>query len=296
MIAFLALICFFPLSSARGAEKGKSSVPNKLVVGVMHFPPFTMKKPAGGWEGLGFDLLQRVAQDMGAELELKEFTSVGEIKNAVKSGAVDLAPVATMTESLERLLDFSNPYFRSGSAIAVKLEGGGSSVFSFDNPFFSLNFFKVVGILVLVWLIAGSMVLLFERRKYPGISDKRTINSLGSGIWWAAVTMTTVGYGDKTPRTPAGRIVAIVWMFSSIILISSFTATITTWLTVDELRGRSAGFPACTPCEQGLWVNRSPLNILLKTGLPPGPSRAWRPVCRRSLKIRLMRLYTMKPF
>lgn len=60
--------------------------------------------------------------------------------------------------------------------------------------------------------------------------------------------MTTVGYGDKSPRSLGGRIVALVWMFTAIIVISSFTAAITSSLTVsqlgsgierlDELRGR----------------------------------------------------------
>ena len=40
-----------------------------------------------------------------------------------------------------------------------------------------------------------------------------------SAFWWAAVTMTTVGYGDKTPVTTGGRIVGLVWMFTSVIVI-----------------------------------------------------------------------------
>lgn len=50
--------------------------------------------------------------------------------------------------------------------------------------------------------------------------------------------MTTVGYGDKAPQTFGGRMVAIVWMFASIIIISSFTAAIATALTMGELDGK----------------------------------------------------------
>jgi ABC-type amino acid transport substrate-binding protein len=53
--------------------------------------------------------------------------------------------------------------------------------------------------------------------------------------------MTTVGYGDKAPRTLGGRVLAVVWMFTSVILISSFTAGITTVLTVGELSGKIQG-------------------------------------------------------
>ena len=47
--------------------------------------------------------------------------------------------------------------------------------------------------------------------------------------------MTTVGYGDKTPKSFLGRVIAVGWMFSGIILISSLTATITTSMTFDRL-------------------------------------------------------------
>ena len=47
--------------------------------------------------------------------------------------------------------------------------------------------------------------------------------------------MTTVGCGDKTPKTQAGRTIAIVWMFSAVIIVSGFTATIASTLTVNSL-------------------------------------------------------------
>jgi ABC-type amino acid transport substrate-binding protein len=54
-------------------------------------------------------------------------------------------------------------------------------------------------------------------------------------MWWSAVTMTTVGYGDKTPITATGRMLALVWMFTAIIVTSVFTASITSALTVQQL-------------------------------------------------------------
>jgi ABC-type amino acid transport substrate-binding protein len=56
------------------------------------------------------------------------------------------------------------------------------------------------------------------------------------------VTMTTVGYGDKAPKTIGGRIIALIWMIFSIIFIASITANITTSLTIAELRGKVHGF------------------------------------------------------
>ncbi len=67
------------------------------------------------------------------------------------------------------------------------------------------------------------------------------MKGLWQGLWWAMVTMTTVGYGDKTPKTAGGRFVALVWMFTGIILVSVFTAAVTASLTVGELHGKVQG-------------------------------------------------------
>ena len=53
--------------------------------------------------------------------------------------------------------------------------------------------------------------------------------------------MTTVGYGDKTPVTFAGRIIGVFWMFAALIVVSSFTAALTSALTVGQLSGRVQG-------------------------------------------------------
>ena len=53
--------------------------------------------------------------------------------------------------------------------------------------------------------------------------------------------MTTVGYGDKSPKTLGGRIVATVWMFMAVIVISGFTAAITSSLTISNMQSLVAG-------------------------------------------------------
>lgn len=87
----------------------------------------------------------------------------------------------------------------------------------------------------------GALVWFFERRSNPDQFGGANSHGILSGLWWSAVTMTTVGYGDKSPVTLGGRIVALVWMFASIIIISGVTAAITSALTVDELQSSIRG-------------------------------------------------------
>ena len=53
-----------------------------------------------------------------------------------------------------------------------------------------------------------------------------TIDSLGDALWWAITTVTTVGYGDMFPVTPAGRGIAAFLMLSGIALFGVLTANI----------------------------------------------------------------------
>jgi voltage-gated potassium channel len=52
------------------------------------------------------------------------------------------------------------------------------------------------------------------------------IQSFGDAVWWALVTVTTVGYGDVSPITTEGRVIAVVLMFTGIGVIGIFTATV----------------------------------------------------------------------
>jgi voltage-gated potassium channel len=77
-------------------------------------------------------------------------------------------------------------------------------------------------IAVAATLITGAwLVLLFEDN-----TKGSNIHSYGDALWWAIVTVTTVGYGDRYPVTPGGRIVAVVLMLVGIGLIGVLTATV----------------------------------------------------------------------
>ena len=52
------------------------------------------------------------------------------------------------------------------------------------------------------------------------------VKNFSDGLWWALVTVTTVGYGDITPMTSIGRLVASALMFLGLGLIASLTAVI----------------------------------------------------------------------
>ena len=89
--------------------------------------------------------------------------------------------------------------------------------------------------------MVGLLVWWFERKRNPAHFGGTPAAGIGAGFWWSAVTMTTVGYGDKAPVTLGGRLVAIMWMIASFFIVSLFIATITASLTVLKLESSVEG-------------------------------------------------------
>ena len=235
----LATLWILAISPAQSLAQGGE--PEPLVLGVVDAAPFSIQKADGSWEGLGVELWEAIADELELEYEVREYQSLAELVEAVEAGEIDATPTIAASAPREVALDLSHSYLQSGVAIAVPAAPAGARWLGIAEQLVSLDFLRVIGLLFLLWLLAGAIVWLFERRSNPAMFPGTTFHGLGTGIWWAAVTMTTVGYGDKAPKTLGGRLVAIVWMLASIILISSFTAAITTSLTVDELSGKVQG-------------------------------------------------------
>jgi len=162
--------------------------------------------------------------------------------NALEKGEIDVIPSLVVQGRLEPVIDFSQSYMKSGLSIAVPTESGGYQwVRIFKGPF-SEHILKAIGVMFSVSFVAGIIVWAFERRRNSEMFGGGAIEGISHGIWWAIVTMATVGYGDKAPKTIGGRIVALVWMIFSIVFIASFTANITTSLTLQSLKGKVGGF------------------------------------------------------
>jgi len=81
-------------------------------------------------------------------------------------------------------------------------------------------------------LIGGLLVTLVDRDDFP---------TLGRGMWWAVQTVTTVGYGDVTPTSTAGRAVATVVMLSGIGFLTVVTAAITATFIESARRALGSG-------------------------------------------------------
>jgi voltage-gated potassium channel len=86
---------------------------------------------------------------------------------------------------------------------------------------------------ILVLFFGSAAVLHFE-------ADEGNIRGPEDAAWWAVVTMTTTGYGDRVPVTPEGRLVGVFLMFSGVLLLGTLSGLAASWfLSPIALRNRS---------------------------------------------------------
>lgn len=88
---------------------------------------------------------------------------------------------------------------------------------------FTNGFIYALGSTVIITIMGSIGIYIFE----DGISE--TITDYGDALWWSFVTVTTVGYGDISPSTGAGRFIACILMITGIGFLSMLTSTISTF-------------------------------------------------------------------
>ena len=86
-------------------------------------------------------------------------------------------------------------------------------------------------ITVALALVAGFVATLVDRQDFP---------TFGVGIWWAIVTLATVGYGDVVPTTAGGKIVGSATIIVGVTFLSFLTATVTSLFVSTEQDERAA--------------------------------------------------------
>jgi voltage-gated potassium channel Kch len=82
------------------------------------------------------------------------------------------------------------------------------------------------------------------------VADHESFPSIGSGLWWAVQTVTTVGYGDQVPATVAGRLVAALVMLVGIGFLTVITAAITSTFVTRSRREQTPSGAANATAEQ----------------------------------------------
>lgn len=212
--------------------------PNPLRVGVAGSPPFVVDDDER-LSGAAVEIRRSVAAELALEFELVQFANVDQLVQATSTGsvAVGIGPIS-VGSNRAALIDFTQPYYEAQFALLSREDSSSAERMIL---FLSRALLVATGTLLLLLFGAGNLFWLVERRanaeQFPGNYRR----GIAEGMWLAMVTMSTVGYGDRYPRTGLGRLLAGGWMLFSMVAASSLTAGIAAALTSRPWsRGRSS--------------------------------------------------------
>nr|WP_255347787.1 transporter substrate-binding domain-containing protein [Gloeocapsa sp. PCC 73106] len=209
-------------------------------VGTVGSPPFVFNDTPIP-QGISIEVWEEIARTENLDYELIRQPSVKEGIEALVRGEVDLliGPISITGERLE-IVQFSQPYYIA--EMGLLLPEDEPTLWTVVKPFFRLAFISSIGILILLLFTMGNLLWLAEKRRNPEQFPKEYLPGISSGMWFALVTLTTVGYGDKAPITKTGKFLTAVWMLITMVTASSLTAGLATAFTIALSQQTTARF------------------------------------------------------
>ncbi len=112
-------------------------------------------------------------------------------------------------------MEFTHSFFASNATIAASQVSSFDKFMTFLAGFSNLGFLSGLMLLLFIIFLFGILGWIFERKANPA-AFRTGRKGLWDGIWWSAVTLTTVGYGGKAPVTRLGKITALALMFGGL--------------------------------------------------------------------------------
>ena len=213
-----------------------------LRVVTQRFEPFVIYENQQ-YRGFSIDLWDAIATELGITYDLVGVNSIAKLLDEVERGASDVAVAGIgITSQGEETLDFSFPYYETGLQVMVSSDGSevGRLVSIVGAVLSSPRLYYGIGVFVLI-LVVVAHLLWWSEHQHNSQFPSDYLHGVWEAFWWAAVTVTTVGYGDKVPTRFFGRFFGLMWMFAGYFVFAYFTASIATTFTVQELQGSITG-------------------------------------------------------
>ena len=244
LFAILFLLFVAAQAAPARAQDAATAATRPLTVLTKPIAPFVIARENGNVSGFSVDLWEALARHLGLSFRWKMRPDLQTLLDDITAGRGDVAIAAiTITAERERRMDFSHPFFRSGLQIMVRDEPAGLLRQTRDvltRLASSASLRLALYFLLVLVLVAAHLIWLVERRHNSDFHESY-LRGLWDGIYWTLVTISTVGYGDKCPRTQPGRSITLVLIIVGYMAYAWFTASIAAALTVNELQSSITG-------------------------------------------------------
>lgn len=221
---------------AKPAGVPKSDTPVLSIV-TQRTEPFVIYRDQR-YQGFTIELWERIARVLDLQYQIYGVNTIAKLIDDVQRGEADVAVSGIgITSDREKRLDFSHTFLVSGLQIMVSEDADtllGEVFHKVLAVIFAPELLYGVGLFLMILIVAAHFIWLLERGHNPQFSN-HYLEGIWQSIWWAVVTVTTVGYGDKTPTGIRGRAFGLIWILAGYFVFAYFTATVTSTVTVREL-------------------------------------------------------------
>jgi polar amino acid transport system substrate-binding protein len=212
-------------------------------VAVVVLPPMVMEQD-GSLTGFSIDLWNAIAKRLRLKTTYQVLPDGNALEEAMRSKIADLTPAVFVTSARDAAFDFSSPISEAGLQIMVRETGAtvqaATPLKDMLRLLFSRTTVEWFGVAILLVLVPAHIVWLLERRKQDGIiSNRHYFPGIFEAVFWGLSTLTSQGEG--VPRQWIARSFSILWMFAGVVFVSSYTAHLTTNLTVERITGSIEG-------------------------------------------------------
>ncbi|MGB1252527.1 MAG: transporter substrate-binding domain-containing protein [Candidatus Promineifilaceae bacterium] len=210
-----------------------------VTVAVRDIEPFVFQQN-NQYVGFSIDLWEAIAARIDVDPTYIVVDTAQAMIDSVADGEMDFAITSiSITSEREQVVDFSFPMFQSGLQILTRIDRQ-DTLISTMRTIFSPLLLRGIGVALLILLVVAHIIWLMERHSNSNFHEDY-LRGIWEAFYFATVTATTTGYGDTVPHKVAGQVVTLIWMLLSLFLVSYFTASITTALTLRQLEVNIAG-------------------------------------------------------
>lgn len=241
LLVALALGSYAPSVQAQTPPTPAPLSPGKtLKVGTRVIPPFVTQEAGLGLSGFSIELWENLARELDLKSTFKVYPNVKALLTAVEEQQVDVG-IAAITVNSERAqrVDFSQPIFSGGLQIMVPTSNDDDGLGNFLKDLLGSALPKLLSLTILLITLMAHVVWLIERFHHDPMISSAYFPGIFQALWWTATGL--VGQSETMPKGVISRLIALFWMFTSVIFVAYFTAAFTTALTVQQLQGGIQG-------------------------------------------------------
>lgn len=201
--------------------------------------PF-VKFQDGVWSGLAVETWEQVAAKNGWSFVYTGFPNEEKALEAIRTGTQDiLIGDVTITSSVHKEVDFSQPFFRTGLQIMITDARPHTVGRLFDD-------LATWGHLKVFWYLAGGIaiftiaVMLFERKHNPDFPKTWHEGAAEAFYYVISIALTGKSVYKGFPGM-LGRLVLVGWMILGVITVAYLTSSITSVMTIEKIESHIAG-------------------------------------------------------